>query len=139
MAIRLCPEIQFDAGSHEQVQRRFIDRRRPPALGRRMIMPRRVDMRSVMRAQCQHFAGPPLAIWQLFRGCGMSAEFIRSQLFKPFVSNEEGGFGIGAFEARALAAAMNGRIAVESREDEERESAVWGKGVYGGVELGGGG
>src|SRR3546814_20877416 len=68
MAIRLCPEIQFDAGSHEQVQRRFIDRRRPPALGRRMIMPRRVDMRSVMRAQCQHFAGPPLAIWQLFRG-----------------------------------------------------------------------
>src|SRR3546814_3361178 len=29
MAIRLCPEIQFDAGSHEQVQRRFIDRRRP--------------------------------------------------------------------------------------------------------------
>src|SRR3546814_2429426 len=35
MAIRLCPEIQFDAGSNEQVQRRFIDRRRPPALGRR--------------------------------------------------------------------------------------------------------
>ncbi|MBK5263704.1 MAG: PEP-CTERM system histidine kinase PrsK, partial [Alphaproteobacteria bacterium] len=52
------------------------------------------------------------------RGCGMSAEFIRSQLFKPFSSSKEGGFGIGAFEARALASAMNGRIEVESREGE---------------------
>jgi putative PEP-CTERM system histidine kinase len=52
------------------------------------------------------------------RGCGMSAEFIRSQLFKPFSSSKEGGFGIGAFEARTLAAAMNGRLEVESREGE---------------------
>lgn len=52
------------------------------------------------------------------RGCGMSAEFIRTQLFKPFASSKEGGFGIGAFEARALAAAMNGRLEVESREGE---------------------
>lgn len=52
------------------------------------------------------------------RGCGMSAEFIRTQLFKPFASTKEGGFGIGAFEARALAAAMNGRLEVESREGE---------------------
>lgn len=52
------------------------------------------------------------------RGCGMSAEFIRTQLFKPFSSSKEGGFGIGAYEARTLAAAMNGRIEVESREGE---------------------
>ncbi|MEW4467243.1 XrtA/PEP-CTERM system histidine kinase PrsK [Parasphingorhabdus sp. JC815] len=50
------------------------------------------------------------------RGTGMSSEFIRSQLFKPFASSKEGGFGIGAYEARALATAMNGRLEVESKE-----------------------
>src|SRR3546814_1721880 len=62
--------------------------------------------------------GMHVSVEVIDRGCGMSAEFIRSQLFKPFVSNKEGGFGIGAFEARALAAAMNGRIDVERREGE---------------------
>jgi signal transduction histidine kinase len=49
-------------------------------------------------------------------GCGMSAEFIRNRLFKPFVSTKQGGFGIGAFEARELVKAMRGRLEVESRE-----------------------
>jgi putative PEP-CTERM system histidine kinase len=49
-------------------------------------------------------------------GCGMSPEFVRSGLFKPFVSSKTGGFGIGAFEARELVRAMGGRVAVESRE-----------------------
>ncbi len=49
-------------------------------------------------------------------GAGMSAEFIRSRLFKPFHSSKPGGFGIGAFEARELVRAMNGRLDVESRE-----------------------
>jgi putative PEP-CTERM system histidine kinase len=52
------------------------------------------------------------------RGCGMSAEFIRRELFKPFSSTKPGGFGIGAFEARELARAMHGRILVESRPGE---------------------
>ncbi|MDD3797936.1 MAG: PEP-CTERM system histidine kinase PrsK [Novosphingobium sp.] len=49
-------------------------------------------------------------------GVGMSPEFVRSRLFKPFVSSKPGGFGIGAFEARELIAAMHGRLDVESRE-----------------------
>lgn len=49
-------------------------------------------------------------------GAGMSPEFVRSGLFKPFVSSKEGGFGIGAFEARELIKAMGGRVEVESRE-----------------------
>lgn len=49
-------------------------------------------------------------------GHGMSPEFVRTGLFKPFVSSKQGGFGIGAFEARELVRAMGGRIAVESRE-----------------------
>ena len=52
------------------------------------------------------------------RGCGMSAAFIRDSLFKPFVSTKAGGFGIGAYEARELASAMGGALAVESREGE---------------------
>jgi putative PEP-CTERM system histidine kinase len=49
-------------------------------------------------------------------GCGMSADFVRGRLFKPFVSTKSGGFGIGAFEARELVRAMRGRLDVESRE-----------------------
>lgn len=49
-------------------------------------------------------------------GCGMSAEFVRNRLFKPFVSSKPNGFGIGAFEARELIRAMQGRLDVESRE-----------------------
>ena len=49
-------------------------------------------------------------------GSGMSPEFVRTGLFKPFVSSKQGGFGIGAFEARELVKAMGGRVAVESRE-----------------------
>ncbi|HEX8059257.1 MAG TPA: XrtA/PEP-CTERM system histidine kinase PrsK [Novosphingobium sp.] len=49
-------------------------------------------------------------------GSGMSPDFVRTKLFKPFVSSKPAGFGIGAFEARELVLAMRGRLEVESRE-----------------------
>lgn len=49
-------------------------------------------------------------------GCGMSPDFIRHRLFRPFDSSKPGGFGIGAFEARELIGAMGGTLEVESRE-----------------------
>jgi putative PEP-CTERM system histidine kinase len=49
------------------------------------------------------------------KGVGMDADFIRNQLFQPFSSTKPGGFGIGAFEARSLVAAMGGRLSVDSR------------------------
>lgn len=49
-------------------------------------------------------------------GKGMSPSFVRSGLFKPFVSSKDGGFGIGAFEAREMIRAMGGRLDVDSRE-----------------------
>ncbi len=49
-------------------------------------------------------------------GEGMSPDFVRSRLFKPFVSSKPNGFGIGAYEARELVRAMHGRLDVESRE-----------------------
>ena len=49
-------------------------------------------------------------------GTGMSPEFVRTRLFKPFESTKSGGFGIGAYEAAELVKAMRGQIEVESRE-----------------------
>jgi putative PEP-CTERM system histidine kinase len=60
----------------------------------------------------------------LDRGRGMSAEFVRHGLFVPFESTKTGGFGIGAFEARALIAGMGGRLEVESREGEGTRFAI---------------
>ncbi len=47
-------------------------------------------------------------------GCGMSAEFLRDQLYRPFTSTKQGGFGIGACEARELAQALGGQLTVQS-------------------------
>lgn len=58
-------------------------------------------------------------------GSGMSAEFVRGKLFKPFMSSKADGFGIGAYEARLLVEAMHGRIEVESREGEGSRFAVY--------------
>lgn len=58
-------------------------------------------------------------------GKGMSPEFIRSQLFKPFVSTKDNGFGLGAFEALQLARALGGRLDVESREGEGTRFSLW--------------
>lgn len=52
------------------------------------------------------------------KGSGMSPQFVHNELFKPFASTKEGGFGVGAFEARSLITAMGGRIEVNSREGE---------------------
>lgn len=49
-------------------------------------------------------------------GSGMSPQFLRHDLFRPFVSTKENGFGIGAGEAKDLIRAMGGRLDVESRE-----------------------
>ena len=56
-----------------------------------------------------------VAISVIDQGKGMSVEFIRNRLFQPFASTKESGFGVGAFEARALIAAMGGRLTVQSR------------------------
>jgi len=59
--------------------------------------------------------GSEASIEIIDRGEGMSADFIRTRLFQPFASTKESGFGVGAFEARSLIAAMGGRIEVDSR------------------------
>lgn len=45
-------------------------------------------------------------------GPGMTAEFVRDQLFRPFQSTKSGGYGIGVYESRALIQGMNGTLDV---------------------------
>lgn len=59
------------------------------------------------------------------RGAGMSRAFIRDELFKPFVSTKEGGFGLGAFEALQIAQAMGGMIDVSSEPGEGSRFTLW--------------
>ena len=48
-------------------------------------------------------------------GAGMSPEFIRDELFRPFGSTKAGGHGIGAFQARELLREAGGDLLVLSR------------------------
>jgi len=47
-------------------------------------------------------------------GPGMSAEFIRDTLFRPFGTTKKSGYGIGAYQARELIRRMGGRLEVAS-------------------------
>jgi putative PEP-CTERM system histidine kinase len=59
--------------------------------------------------------GNDIAINITDSGVGMTEAFMSNQLFKPFESTKQGGFGIGAYEARALAQSMDGQLRVDSR------------------------
>ncbi|MEO5809898.1 MAG: XrtA/PEP-CTERM system histidine kinase PrsK [Sphingomicrobium sp.] len=61
-------------------------------------------------------AGVSIAV--IDQGEGMDPDFVRTRLFHPFASTKDGGFGVGAFEARALIVAMGGRLTVDSRPGE---------------------
>lgn len=82
------------------------------------------------------------------RGCGMSEEFIRSRLFKPFETTKKKGFGIGLYQCRQVVLAHGGRIEVESvpgqgtvftvmlpRADNPGQSATPAAGAGHGLEL----
>jgi putative PEP-CTERM system histidine kinase len=58
-------------------------------------------------------------------GCGMTQDFLRGHLFRPFASTKDGGFGIGAYEARTLVVAMGGRLSVESEEGRGTRFTIW--------------
>jgi putative PEP-CTERM system histidine kinase len=45
-------------------------------------------------------------------GPGMDAEFVRTKLFRPFVTTKSGGYGIGVYECREFAGSIGGRLDV---------------------------
>ena len=48
-------------------------------------------------------------------GCGMSADFQRDSLFRPFQTTKKRGLGIGMFQSRMIVEAHRGNIEVESQ------------------------
>jgi signal transduction histidine kinase len=48
-------------------------------------------------------------------GPGMSPEFVRERLFKPFESTKSSGMGIGAYEIQQYVQGVGGRIEVDSQ------------------------
>lgn len=52
-------------------------------------------------------------------GAGMDQDFIKNQLFRPFVTTKSGkGMGIGAYQTREFIEALGGKVIVESAIDE---------------------
>ncbi|HEY6152343.1 MAG TPA: XrtA/PEP-CTERM system histidine kinase PrsK [Candidatus Udaeobacter sp.] len=47
-------------------------------------------------------------------GCGMTPEFVRSSLFRPFQTTKKKGLGIGMFQSKMIVEAHHGRILVKS-------------------------
>ena len=50
-------------------------------------------------------------------GTGMTPEFIRDRLFKPFNTTKPGGMGIGTYESQQYIQSIGGRIEVDSTPD----------------------
>lgn len=59
-------------------------------------------------------SGDNVTLEVIDRGAGMTREFIRDRLFRPFSSTKANGMGIGAFESYQYVREIGGRIEVES-------------------------
>src|SRR3546814_13081217 len=55
----------------------------------------------------------------------MTRAFVRDELFKPFVSTKDSGFGLGAFEALQIAQTMGGAIEVASEPGKGSNFTLW--------------
>ncbi|MDT8420529.1 MAG: PEP-CTERM system histidine kinase PrsK [Desulfuromonadales bacterium] len=60
--------------------------------------------------------GPSAFVEVTDRGCGMSDDYLRNRLFKPFATTKKQGFGIGLYQCRQIVEAHGGSIFVESQE-----------------------
>lgn len=58
------------------------------------------------------------------KGVGMTPDFIATELFKPFVSSKDHGFGLGAFEAMTAVQALGGTLSVVSEPGQGTSMTV---------------
>lgn len=58
-------------------------------------------------------------------GCGMTEEFIRTSLFRPFQTTKRNGMGIGMFHCKTIVEAHRGRIEVLSEVRKGTIFRVW--------------
>ncbi|MHC1725295.1 MAG: XrtA/PEP-CTERM system histidine kinase PrsK [Syntrophobacteraceae bacterium] len=60
--------------------------------------------------------GDHLVLTVTDNGCGMSPEFVRKDLFRPFKTTKDSGSGIGLYQSKMIVEAHGGRIDVQSQE-----------------------
>ena len=58
-------------------------------------------------------------------GHGMSQEFLRERLFKPFQTTKSAGMGIGAYESFQYVQELGGKVSVESEVDVGTQVSLW--------------
>jgi putative PEP-CTERM system histidine kinase len=58
-------------------------------------------------------------------GCGMSPDFLRNSLFRPFQTTKKKGLGIGMFQSRMIVEAHRGNIEVESEPGKGTKFGVF--------------
>jgi putative PEP-CTERM system histidine kinase len=59
------------------------------------------------------------------RGCGMTEDFVKDHLFKPFRTTKEKGLGIGLYQCKQIVEAHGGSIEVKSEAGKGTEFAVF--------------
>ena len=74
-----------------------------------------VDSPVVMRALRD---GDNVVIDVIDKGKGMTPDFVRDRLFKPFLTTKDTGTGIGAYESQQYVKQIGGHIEVESAPDQ---------------------
>ena len=58
-------------------------------------------------------------------GCGMSSDFLRDSLFRPFQTTKKMGLGIGMFQSKMIVEAHQGSIQVESEPGKGTKFGVY--------------
>jgi putative PEP-CTERM system histidine kinase len=67
-------------------------------------------------------------------GCGMTADFLRDSLFRPFQTTKKRGLGIGMFQSKMIVEAHRGNIEVESQPGKGTKFGVFLPFAKGGAE-----
>jgi putative PEP-CTERM system histidine kinase len=75
-------------------------------------------LEAVSKTGCVHLmlqqSGASAVLQIIDDGPGMTAEFVRDELFRPFRTTKKSGYGIGAYQARELIRQVGGRLDVSS-------------------------
>lgn len=96
------PPTRLDAEQMQQVITNFLLNARDATEGRGRIAVRTTPRNGWVELEVRD------------DGCGMTPEFLRQQLFRPFQTTKGRGLGIGMFQAKVIVEAHRGRIEVDS-------------------------